>query len=366
MLDAVGTEIGSDRRDGTAGAGPRAGATPLQPFRQTTRGVAPHLQFDLWRDVNSGLVDYPALAEPPTSYEVDAATWRFGGLALLVADTPAGLYRRSALQVRRDGIDHWSFTLARSGRRAYRTGDCVTVMRPGQLYLHTLGQAFDAARTDSSWLHLYLPRDALAEAAGTPCTGEVLALDTPGGRLLRDHLLLLAEELPRMAAADAERMAELTRSLVSLALTRTPERPEAETPAALALQMGRIRAIVRAQLGSAMLGPARLCRTAGISRSQLYRLFARHGGVALFIQRERLNAAFRALSDPADPRSVAEIGEAVGLFDASSFSRMFRRSFGLSPRDVRSAARTGCLPLSGASVQADAAPSTLSQLLLAI
>ncbi|WP_237212966.1 helix-turn-helix domain-containing protein [Falsiroseomonas oryziterrae] len=328
--------------------------------------MAPQRQFDFWREVNSGLVDYAAPADRPPAYDVHAATWKFGGLAMLVAKTPAGIYSRSLAQVRRDGIDHWSFTMARSGRRTYRTGDQVTAMRQGELYLHTLGQPFDAARTASSWLHLYVPRSDLGRAAATPRPGEVLALDTAGGRLLRDHLVLLAEELPRMTRADAERMAEATRALVALALAGGPERPEAATPALMAAQAMQVRAIVRAQLGSATLGPTRLCRMTGISRSQLYRLFAPHGGVALFIQRERLAAAFRALSDPADSRGVSEIGAAVGLFDASSFSRMFRRSFGLSPREVRDAARTGAAPRPAATLLGAGAPTSLRQLLLAI
>jgi AraC-like DNA-binding protein len=70
-------------------------------------------------------------------------------------------------------------------------------------------------------------------------------------------------------------------------------------------------------------------------------LFEVHGGVALCIQRERLAAAHRALSDPADLRSISEIAESVGLFDPSSFSRMFRRNYGISPRDLRLSTSAG-------------------------
>lgn len=366
MLDADSNGIGPERPDILSAAPSCPGRAVLRPLRQTTLGVAPHRQFDMWRDLASGLVEYALPAERPASYEVDSTTWRFGNLALLVAETPSGLYRRSAAQVRRDGVDHWAFTLARSGRRAYRTGETAMVMEPGRLHLHTLGQPFEAARTQSSWLHFYVPRDAVPPSARTPAQGQVMTLDTPGGRLLRDHLLLLAAELPRMAAEDAERMASATHALVDLALSRGPDRPDDATPAAMAARMVQIRAIIRAQLGSAMLGPARLCRVAGISRSQLYRLFAHHGGVALYIQRERLNAAYRALSDPADERSVAQIGEDVGLFDPSSFSRMFRHSFGLSPRELRSAARTGSVPTLPPGLRDDATPTDLNRLLLAI
>jgi AraC-like DNA-binding protein len=216
------------------------------------------------------------------------------------------------------------------------------VMRPGQLVLHSLAQPFDAARSRSGWLHLYLPRDDLPAAAVSAASG-CLALDTPSGLLLRDYLLLLAAELPRMTAADGERMAEATRAMIALAVSPTPARQEAAAEPLCAVQMVRLRNLIRANLGSARLGPERLCRMAGVSRSQLYRLFEPHGGVALFLQRERLNAAHQALSDPDDRRGIAEIAQAVGLFDPSSFSRIFRRTFGVSPRELRLVRSAGTL-----------------------
>jgi len=160
-------------------------------------------------------------------------------------------------------------------------------------------------------------------------------LDTPGGRLLRDHLLLLEAELPHMDTEQAARMAEATWAMVALAAAKgVPRRVVAARPV-VATQVARLHALIRTRLGSATFGPARLSQLSRISRSQLYRLFEPHGGVACFIQRERLAAARRALSDPCDPRSIREIAESVGLFDPSSFSRMFRRSFGVSPRQLR-------------------------------
>jgi AraC-like DNA-binding protein len=315
---------------------------PLLALRQTTTDLPPGEQFNAWRDTNAGLVEYQTPATAPDAYEVTASTWRFGGLALMTAETPPGTYRRPAAFLRRDGIDLWSFSMATHGHRIYRTRDQITVMRPGQLALHSLAQPFDAARTGSGWLHLYLPRDEIPEAAAVASSG-CLLLDTPGGRLLRDHLLLLARELPRMTAEDGARMAEATRAMIALALVPDPGRAEAAAAPVTAVQMVRLRGMMRAHLGEATLGPARLCRMANISRSQLYRLFEPYGGVALFIQRERLNAAHRALSDPADNRSISEIAESVGLFDPSSFSRMFRRSFGRSPRELRMARNAGSL-----------------------
>jgi AraC-like DNA-binding protein len=78
-----------------------------------------------------------------------------------------------------------------------------------------------------------------------------------------------------------------------------------------------------------------------MSRSNLYRLFEDTGGVARYIQRERLIEAHAIFSDPKKTQSVSEIAEDLCFANASSFSRTFKREFGYTPSDVRSAALSG-------------------------
>jgi AraC-like DNA-binding protein len=78
-----------------------------------------------------------------------------------------------------------------------------------------------------------------------------------------------------------------------------------------------------------------------MSRSNLYRLFEDTGGLARYIQRERLLEARVVLSDPAATQSISAIAEDFCFADASGFSRSFKREFGYSPSEVRSAALAG-------------------------
>ena len=105
-----------------------------------------------------------------------------------------------------------------------------------------------------------------------------------------------------------------------------------------------MRQTVRKHLRTPTFGPTVLCRLVGMSRSNLYRLFEDTGGVARYIQRERLLEAHAVLTDPATTPSISAIAEDLCFADASSFSRTFKREFGHSPSEVRSAALAGLAP----------------------
>ena len=106
----------------------------------------------------------------------------------------------------------------------------------------------------------------------------------------------------------------------------------------------RVRQTVLRHLRTPILGPRTLSRLVGMSRSNLYRLFEDTGGVARYIQRQRLLEAHAVLSDPATTKPISSIAEDLCFADASSFSRTFKREFGHSPTEVRSAALMGLAP----------------------
>jgi AraC-like DNA-binding protein len=92
------------------------------------------------------------------------------------------------------------------------------------------------------------------------------------------------------------------------------------------------------------MGPDQLCREAAMSRSQLYRLLEGEGGAAHYIQHRRLSESFAILCDTTNNLPIGVVAESLCFADASSFSRAFRREFGVSPSDVRAATLVGLPP----------------------
>lgn len=77
------------------------------------------------------------------------------------------------------------------------------------------------------------------------------------------------------------------------------------------------------------------CKALGMSRTQLYDVLAASGKTFwAYVRNRRLDECKRALSrDPG--RTVAEVCTLWGFTDQSSFTRMFRKRFGLTPGQVR-------------------------------
>lgn len=319
-------------------AGRTSIAGPLRPHRRSTRQVARRERFDYWRSC-SALVDLdPPPASEARDFVAEETTWRLGGMALMTAEVAALRYRRSAARIRRDGLDHWCLSIALRGERRFVTAASAATMRPGIAWLSSLGSGYEVERSESRWIHLFVPHDELAGRARLPAPARPVPLDGAAGRILHDTLVSVAGHVAQLGEGEAIRLGGALREMLVAALRAAPAGHAADAMPGDA-QRAALRRLVRENLHQVTLGPERLARLSGISRSQLYRLFEPWGGVAAFIQAERLRAARRALADPAELRPIAAIAESVGLCDPSSFGRMFQRAFGCTPSDWRRAAR---------------------------
>jgi AraC-like DNA-binding protein len=91
---------------------------------------------------------------------------------------------------------------------------------------------------------------------------------------------------------------------------------------------------IAAQLTRGDLSQRRIGRCLALSPRSLQRKLHQHGlKYTTLVHETRKSVAARLLLDPA--RSVGEVANAVGYQDVSSFTRMFKRWTGLSPRTYR-------------------------------
>ena len=308
----------------------------------STDGLRAHEQFAFWQDFNAGLVEMAPLDEPGrTGFSASTVSGRFGDFALMTGTAGACHYRRTARHIRRDSIDHWSITCIGGGTRHFAAGDTILDGQAGSISITSFDTPYVSERRNSLATQLYVPRDRFTALGPALDAARYRPLEGAMASILRDYIGLLATRLPSLPAAEAPRLAEATQAMIAACIQPSADHLAIAGPQIEAVHLAQIKRLVRQQLGAATLGPERLCRQAGVSRSKLYRLFEPYGGVARYIQGERLKRAHAALSDPGDSRSIGRIAEDVGLFDLSSFGRMFRLGYGCSPRELRQAAAQG-------------------------
>ena len=327
----------------------------MTPAVFSTAGIAQPEQLAAWRAWFDEVYDVESLEDVPAGFAASSTHWILDGVTLGRVAAPALRADRSARLIRRNPVDHWVVAIGTRAPTRIAWRDSTVVLPADIPFVASLGDPLTSDRAADDRLHLYLPRDrfaalapALDAARGAPVTG-------PLGGLLRDHMLSLERHLPAMAAEDLPRLTEAIRAMVAACVAPSRDNLQAVAEQITLVRLERARQAIRRHLRSARLGPALLCREIGISRSQLYRLFEGEGGVVRYILRCRLAAAYAALTDPLDTRRISSIGEAYGFFDASSFSRAFRREFGVSPGDLRASGtapqRARLPPLDGLSLK---------------
>jgi AraC-like DNA-binding protein len=100
--------------------------------------------------------------------------------------------------------------------------------------------------------------------------------------------------------------------------------------------------IIDRNLKSPELGPEIIAKNFGLARASLYWLFEPVGGIASYIRKQRLNQTFQEFTaaEFANQR-IGHIAYRFGFKNVSGFSRLFRSTYGVSPREALEAKLKG-------------------------
>ena len=317
----------------------------MTPEIFSTRGLRPRDQFEAWREWHHPVLDFLPGQSTSYGFQAELHLWKLGGLAMSRTSAPPVRVARTKSKLKRDPIDHWVISYSVRGTHlTYTAGTAVEV--PAKVpFLSSLGQEFLHERTHIDRTQFLMARDAFGDIAPLLDATCGSLLDAPLGHLLGDYMLALERHLPAVAEDDFPRLTSAVGAMVAAAVAPSAERNSVAKPLIDFSRKERVRQTVRRHLRTPTLEPKTLARLVGMSRSNLYRLFEDIGGVARYIQRERLLEAHAILSDPEKTRSISAISEALCFADPSSFSRTFKREFGYSPSELQSDARALCTTL---------------------
>jgi len=293
-----------------------------------------------WRNSLEPLFDSVPLADPRDPPQPpQTRQFHLGQFLFVEARYSRQKFVRDATWARRhDDSDHVLIQSFISGRNQADNEGVEYVEEPGGIFAVNLGYLADSICTDAETLTLVLPREWLAEQLPVllDARGPLFAKDGMAARLFADFMVSLRRNLPHATIDDAPVLSRSLLGLLGSMLTH-------EDPNAADARSGMFMAIQRHvddNLADPELGITGLCARFRLSRATLFRLFKEHGGVQSYIQRRRLMACFRALNSPRQlDRPIYDTALDHGLANPSHLSVLFRQHFGMSPREVREAAR---------------------------
>ncbi|MBM3648497.1 MAG: helix-turn-helix domain-containing protein [Alphaproteobacteria bacterium] len=307
----------------------------------TTAAARPSDQFEAWRQSISVLFDVETRAEDRAAdgFHASVRAWHLGDLLVSRVEFDGQLFSRDRRRIALDGLDHYLVQLYERGGLVGTLGERDHVLRAGEVQILDLTRPNLTRAGVSATVSIVVSRDAMHRVlprSASGLHGMVLRDDGGVGALLADYMRSLAARVDGIERADGALVARATVELVAACIQSTAEATERARPPLEAAILDRLQRYIERHLGSPDLHADALSGQFKISRSRLYRLFEPLGGVANYIQEQRLWRAYGELAKPGEHhRRIYEIAFEFGFSSEAHFSRAFRSAFGLSPSDVR-------------------------------
>jgi AraC-like DNA-binding protein len=278
--------------------------------------------------------------DPDAPFWLDATTRLLPDLALYIggASPMRTLARPEAIEGETVGL-----TIVLAGEVLLQSHDTELVLNPGAA---AFGRPVDllGTRSDTRLLSVRLSPRLLAPLVPNLADLSLVSLpaDAQPMRLLICYLNMLNGE-ETIETPEAGHLAALhVHDLAALALGSS--RDATAVASGRGKRAGRLAAIkqdILAHLDDPDLSVAKMAARQALSPRYFHKLFELEGATySEFVASQRLARAHRMLVDPRyGGQSISTIALGVGFGDISYFNRTFRRRFGMTPSDVRAAAR---------------------------
>lgn len=244
---------------------------------------------------------------------------------------------RSAAEIAQDDEALYNFLYIAAG------SECLTIdgedieLLPGNLVLWDTTRPMDfvtgtglhqvTLAVAHSRLHRIFPR--ASEFVGKP-----MSCASGLNKLFIDHLLALENQFGDLTKEQAWRVLDTTLNLAVTVLENGTEIVKRNGNCDL---LEKIRKYIDENLDDYELCVASIAKKHNISPRHTHRIFGEEGiSVSNYITSRRLDRCKIELASPAcSENSVTDIAFRWGFNDSSTFSKVFKREFGISPREFR-------------------------------
>jgi AraC-like DNA-binding protein len=304
----------------------------------TTDGVPAAQRLAFWRDGVLKRMEPTAASEAKGPFRARLRRISVDGVELVEHISGPVIALRTAARQRIDGCDDISIDVMRHCQAAAIDHRGERRLRSGDVCVIDYAQPIAVRRSQHAAVGLILSRSRVCEAVD----GDIANL--AGSKLpargltgvLRYHVLTTLNEAPYMSPSErglaATAAADMALAILQAACLGAADVEQFEDGFYLAA-----RRLIDHQCTNADLTPERVAATLGCSRASLYRVFARRGeSVAATIWSTRVGRAWRLLTSvEGDGLLVSEVATDCGFRELPTFTRMFKRRYGMTPSEAR-------------------------------
>lgn len=292
------------------------------------REFAPEKRLAAFRQLTSSVYEIWAQGAQE-DFQAEAFGYQVGSLIFNEAQISPARFRRTHEHLCGNGADLLVLQAQLMGSELLVMNGRVVHLLPGNIYLRDWAQPFESKATAMHLHSILIPRHRLASTTVFSAQNPVLSwsIDQPEGGLL---FMLWSEMIARFSGASLRQAERLSKAFLAFVDDMISDDVSPEDSTSLQAMEHFLQLRLRQSISA-----EDLIRHFRVSRSTIYRIFAPHGGVNGYVTRLRLERVYADLmhADP-DRASVGELAAAWGFYEASTFSRRFRKQFNQTPSEV--------------------------------
>jgi AraC-like DNA-binding protein len=305
-----------------------------------TTEVDPADRADYWRTAASkSFVDLSFRVPEPAKFRGEIITGSIGDVTVSRVTARAHTAERTDRHIARSQDGYYKLSMPVRGYVLITQDGREAPLIPGDLAIYDTSRPYQVSFDDTCrMLVLMFPhRDLrLSQRAMGDLTARRVSGRQGIGGLIAPLLVNLVAQIEEIDTFTVPRLAD---NIVDLLTTLYAEQlgETARPTDGMQVLILKIKSFIEAHLDDADLTPDVVAAACHVSTGYLHKLFRASGtSVGRFIRDRRLEQCRRDLLDPGQgDTAVSAIGAHWGFLDAAHFSRTFKATYGVSPREYR-------------------------------
>ena len=304
----------------------------------------PEDRYDAWQEeLNSSHLNWTLNTKAKKNYFGEIESGNLYDLYVVRCACEACSGTRGSVEIGSGNFAYYCLLLLYEGAEEVRIDSRTLFLRPGQIMLwdSTIPMQFKIL-SPTKKITVFVPQGRLNDALpGSPrLIGKIFDWRLGLGALASSYISTLQNQLGNIDAKQIRLTEETAMEIITTGLGGEAREPG--NPGRMRL-LSEIKEYIEGHLDNPDLCPRLLAETFGISQRYLHLLFSgERATVSKWIQVRRLEKCRRDLIVLDQRKNITDVAFTWGFNDMAHFSQVFKKRYGLSPREYR---RGGARPV---------------------